>query len=338
MADKERRRHYLSERVSRSWDPSMKGFVLVTCLAFAATAFAGCLEDKAALGLDQASNEAPAIAIDESLRIDAKDCIQAGGNSVYPGQMGKVGPFDAADQTPEIGKPTIGAFGMPVTGPASGIWHVTTLCKSYTYKGEEHQNFAMGWIAEMIERPDFDTWGEPRIQFIVADLSFNVEDYVAATKEATRGAEISPATENLIEWYVPEKYMHVVISEASHGTFDFTAELHKEFAKKETEHIRFWMLPRSDGMGHSHCEATCSADDEVVKYRPISIDIFDTATGGGKKLAGESVGTFIHIQDVSDPTSNHPGNPLGHFQDGFDRTIVIGLAPEGIEYDRTWVH
>ena len=322
----------------------MKPLLIPAVLVFIGASFAGCLDDQKALDLAQETNEAPAIGIDESLRIEAKDCMQAGGNSVYSqssyvpgGWPPSVGPFKAADQRPEIGDPVVGAFGTPVTGPANGIWHVTTICKSYTYKGQEYQNFAMGWIAQLIERPDFDVWGEPRIQFVVADLSFNVNEYVDASREATGGAEISPATENLIEWYVPEKYMHVVISEAAHGTFDFTAELHKEFGKKESEHIRFWMLPRTDGMGHAHCEAECASADDPVKYRPISIDIFDTATGGGKKLAGESAGTFIHIQG-DDPTGWHPGNPLGHYQDGFDRTIVIGPAPEGIEFDETWLH
>jgi hypothetical protein len=318
----------------------MKLGSLIVAVAFAIPVFAGCLDETKAL--TQPSNEAPTIGIDESLRIEAKDCIQAGGNSVYSqasyvpgGWPPSVGPFVAADQRPEVGNPVIGAFGTPVLGPANGIWHTTTICKSYIYKGEERQNFAMGWIAQMIERPDFDTWGEPRIQFMVADLSFNIQEYVDATREATGGAEISPATENLIEWLVPDRYIHVVIAEANHGTFDFTAEIHKEFGKKESEHIRFWMLPRSDGMSHGHCESCL--EDEPVMYRPISIDIFDTATGGGRKLAGESLGTFIHIQG-DDPTGWHPGNPLGHYQDGFDRTIVIGPAPEGIEFDRTWLH
>ena len=315
----------------------MRPFVALSVLALFVTSFAGCLDD-AVPASDEKVNEAPAIAIDERLKIEAKDCIQGGGNSVYKGKT-NVGPFPSANQLPEIGNPTVGAFGA-VFRPGDesyGIWHVGTMCKTYTYMGKEYQDFNMGWIAQMIERPDFDVWGEPRIQYIVADLSFNNDLFANTTKEATGGAEISKSTDMVIEWYAPETYMHVIIQEASHGTFDFTAEIHKEFAKKETEHIRFWMLPRADGMSHAHgCEmlACEGMDEEPVKFRPISIDIFDTATGGGRKLAGESLGTFVHINGEE----QHQGNPLGHYQDGFDRTIIIGPAPEGILYDETWLH
>ncbi len=313
----------------------MRPMVSLSVLALFVISFAGCLDD-AVPTVGESVNEAPAIAVDESLRIEAKDCIQGGGNSVYKGPS-TLGPFPSANQLPEIGNPTIGAFGAVFEpGDVSwGIWHVGTMCKSYTYMGKEYQDFNMGWIAVMIERPDFDVWGEPRIQYIVADLSINNDDFANTTKEFTGGAEISKSTDMVVEWLAPEKYLHVIIQEASHGQFEFTAEIHKEFAKKETEHIRFWMLPRTDGMGHAHCEASlCAADDEAPLYRPISIDVFDTATGGGKRLAGESVGTFAHVNGEE----FHPGNPLGHYQDGFDRTIVIGPAPEGITYDQTWLH
>jgi hypothetical protein len=323
----------------------MRPIIALSVLALFATTFAGCLDEALPAAAD--SNEAPAIVVDESLKIEAKDCIQAGGNSVYGGKT-NVGPFPSANQLPELGNPRVGAFGQtftyagdPAPAPRAatesyGIWHVGAMCKSYTYMGKEYQDFNMGWIAQMIERPDFDVWGEPRIQFVVADLSFNNDDFANTTKAATRGAEISKSTDMVIEWYAPEKYMHVIIQEASHGTFDFTAEIHKEFAKKETEHIRFWMLPRTDGMSHAHgCElVACEADEAPPMYRPISIDIFDTATGGGTRLAGESLGTFIHINGEE----QHQGNPLGHYQDGFDRTIIIGPAPEGIMYDTTWLH
>ena len=317
----------------------MRSLVALSVLTLSATFFAGCLDQP--VGLDEAASEAPSIAIDESLMIEAKNCRQGGGNSVYKMQEGqtRVGPFLAADQRPEVGDPMIGAYTgptAPMEGPTNGIWHVGTVCESYTYKGKEYKDFKMGWIAQLIERPDFDTWANPRIQFFVADLSFNEQAFVDATKESTGGAEISPASVVTIEWQVPEKYLHVVITEANHGTFDFTGEIHKEFGKKETEHIRFWMLPRTDGMGHAHCETdTCMmADEAPPMYRPISIDVFDTATGGGRKLAGESIGTFFHF----DTAGNHYGNPLAHYQDGFDRTIIIGPAPEGVTYDRTWLH
>ncbi|HEX9817043.1 MAG TPA: hypothetical protein VGB18_08690, partial [Candidatus Thermoplasmatota archaeon] len=85
----------------------MKPLLITTVTVFLAASFAGCLEDPKGF-LEQPSNEAPAVGIDESLRIEAKDCIQAGGNSVYsiPGQWpAKVGPFHAADQRAEVGDP-----------------------------------------------------------------------------------------------------------------------------------------------------------------------------------------------------------------------------------------
>jgi hypothetical protein len=296
-------------------------------------AMAGCVDGPDADVLQEEDHEHGAAA-QETLRIEAKNCRSGGGNSVYSMEDGttKVGPFLAEDQNSEVGDPMIGAFGEPVTGPSNGIWHVATICESYTYMGQEHQGFGMGWIAQMIKRPEFDTWGDPRIQFIVADLSFTDTAFVDAMHEATGGAEISPSLETTIEWVAPEKkYMHVIISEANHGTFDFTAELHKEFGTKESEHFRFWMLPAADGSSHDH-EGLEGAEPEWA-YRPIAIDIYDNVTGSGTpKLAGESIGTFTHLPD------GHVGNPLGHYQDGFDRTIVIGPTPQGIGFNETWLH
>lgn len=308
----------------------MRSALTLSVLALFTISFAGCL-DGALPATSKNEQEAPAIDLDEKLRIEAKDCIQAGGNSVYPGRMGKIGPFDAADQRPEVGDPVVGAFGMPVTGPSSGIWHIGTMCDTYTYMGKELKNFQMGWIAQMIERPDFDTYGEPRIQFMVADLSFNNQDFVTSTGEATRGAEISLATNMVIEWYAPQKYMHVIITEANHGTFDFTAEIHKEFADMKEDHIRFWMLPALDGShGHGHG----LSESEMTGYRPISLDYYITPKEGSKKLAGESLGTFLHINGEE----QHQGNPLGHYWESFDLVIEVGPAPEGITFEETWLH
>lgn len=302
----------------------MKPLLLFGLLALGSVGFAGCLEETM-----------PAAATDPELAAPAalpavvgSKCIQAGGNSVYSMQDGqtKIGPFYAADQRPEIGNPTIGAFGAPMTGPANGIWHVAVRCESYVFEGETHPGFRMGWIAQMIKRPDFDTDG-PRLQFFVADLSFDNIDFVSQLKMLTAGAEVSPNTEASIELFPLEKYMHVVISEESHGTFDFTAELHKEFAKKESEKIRFWMLVATDGSHHHDGELA-----EPTMYRPIAIDLEDVADGTGKKIAGESIGTFTHFPD------GHFGNPLGHLQTGFSRTITLGPMPDGILFDKTWLH
>lgn len=309
----------------------MKSGIVVGLVALGLVPLSGCLEGETRTA-SASPNEAPAIDLKEGLRIEAKDCIQGGGNSVYKGKQ-NYGPFPSANQLPEIGNPTIGAFGaifMP--GDVShGIWHVATLCKSYTYQGKEYQNFGMGWIASLIERPDFDVWGEPRIQYVVADLSFNNDDFAQSARDATGGAEISLGTAYTIEWLVPaNKYMHVVLTEANHGTFDFTAEIHKEYGQKAEEHIRLWMLPSTDGEWHSHGEAQ---DPAPKTYRPISIDMYDTPNGkGGTRIAGESVGTFTHFPD------GHFGNPLGYYVDGFDRVIEIGPAPEGVTFERTWLH
>lgn len=290
-------------------------------------AMAGCLEVQTPAG----GEEAPAPDLAPGLRIEAKDCHQAGGNSVYEGTS-VYGPFPSANQLPEIGNPTIGAFGaifMP--GDVShGIWHVVTLCESYVYEGKTYEDFAMGWIAALIERPEFDTWGEPRLQFVVADLSFGNAELADALRAATGGAEISPGTEYSIEWLVPErKYVHVVLSEVNHGTFDFTAEIHKAYGAKPEEQFRFWMLSSADGHEHAHGEAP----EEGGLYRPISLEVYDTPNGkGGMRIAGESVGTFTHLPD------GHYGNPLGHYVDGFDRVIELGPAPEGITFNRTWLH
>lgn len=307
---------------------SVKSVLFGSLLCLIGVAFSGCLEAESATPSSEA--EASAIDLNEGLRIEAKNCVQGGGNSVYAMEDGKtkVGPFLAADQNPEVGNPVIGAFGRPVTGPSNGIWHVATKCATYVYMGKEYRDFGMGWIAQMIKRPDFDMWGQPRIQFFVADLSFNNLDFVKVSKDATGGAEISPSTQTTIEMFPLNKYMHVVISEQNHGTFDFTAELHKEYGRKQTEHIRFWMLVATDG-SHHHGDAEAAGK---TMYRPVSIDIYDEATRGGPKLAGESIGTFTHLPD------GHVGNPLGHYQSGFNRVIEIGPAPEGVLYNVTWLH
>jgi hypothetical protein len=307
---------------------------------------AGCIAEPKAATLDVAGHTHDHMMSLPTL--GASKCVQAGGNSLYPmtgpalpGGMGgaardKVGPFHAADQRPEVGNPMIGAYGTPILGPQSGIWHVGVVCDSYTYNGTVHPGFKMGWIAQMIQKPDFDT-SDARLHFMVADLSFNELGFVDELRDHTMGAEVSPNKQTMVEWMVPDKYMHVVISEASHGTFDFTAELHKDLGKKQTEHIRFWMLVATDGSHHDHGGRSAPA---AKQYRPIAIDVFDTADGTGKRLAGESVGTFTHIQDLSKPANNHAGNPLGHYQDGFSRTITLvhDAAPEGLVYNETWLH
>jgi hypothetical protein len=291
--------------------------------------WAGCLEaaDFAKIQVDSD----PGVRLEGNVRIEARDCVQAGGNSAFQGPE-KVGPFDSADQLPEIGNPLIGGGTVFMPGDESvGIWHVSTLCESYTYEGKEFAGLQMGWIAKLIRRPSFDAWGDPRLSFIVADLSFNNQAFVTAAQVGTGGAEISLATGLKVDWLVPDRYLHVVISEANHGTFEFTSEITKQFAEKRTEHIRFWMLPSSDGM-HGH-DATPAA----ASYRPISIDVFDTAKPGARKLAGDDLGPFTHL-NVPDEVPPHAGNVVGHYWDRFDRVVEIGPAPEGITFTETWLH
>jgi hypothetical protein len=195
----------------------------------------------------------------------------------------------------------------------------------------------MGWIAQMIKKPEFDT-SDARLHFFVADLSFNELGFVKALKEGTGGAEVSPNQQTVIDLLPGGKYMRVIIQESNHGTFDFTAELHKEYGRKQTEHIRFWMLVATDGSGHVHGGWESGAE-APGKYRPIAIDVYDTVDGQGQpRIAGDSVGTFVHLQDLDKPAENHVGNPLGHYQSGFSRTIRMAPLPEGVYYNETWLH
>lgn len=326
----------------------MKSLLLLTTIAFAASALAGCIDDAGEL-LDDGTGVEGEMAFDPALRIEATNCIQGGGNSVYEMTEGetKIGPFLARDQNPEIGDPMIGAFGDPVDTPSHGIWHTATICEQATYLGKTYDNFAMGWIAEMIMPPaEVQTATPARLDYFVADLSFTIPEFVALTREVSNGAEISDGVEYVVEWTVPDRYMHVVLSEANHGTFDFTAEIHKEFGPKETEKIRFWQLAAVGG-AHGHAEeemapgipAERGEGADTMMYRPVYFDITQTMRDGPvMKKAGESAGTFTHVVDIQEGNVPHVGNPLGHYQSGFDMVIEFGGAPEGVFYDNTWLH
>ena len=294
-------------------------------ILLAATSFAGCLVDDASnrIQSDRTSTDLPNLTVG----VEATKCVQAGGNSVYAMEEGKtkVGPFLAADQRAEIGDPVIGAFGRPVMGPQNGIWHSAVNCASYSYNGTMRPAFRMGWIGQMIKKPEFDD-SDARLHFFIADLSFDNADFANWVRDLTKGAEVSPNTECKIDIFPGAKFMHVTISETRHGTFDFTAELHKEFGKKQTEHIRFWMVVARDG-SHQH-----EGNAGPAGFYPVAIDVFDTADGTGKRLAGESIGTFTHLPD------GHYCNPLGHVQDGFSRRVVLGPVRTDVMLNETWLH
>lgn len=304
---------------------------------FVAGVFAGCIEDVAVdpQSLRQSTKDALDLA---SFRVGMGGCVEAGSVSMYNIADNPMvpEPWEAEDIREEMGNPVFGSYGVPITGPATGIWHMGVICDTYDYEGAK-KTLMWGWVGVKVKPPPWDD-GTVKRQFILADLSFGDPDIEELLTKGP-GFHVSHTIGATIEWVADSDVIHTVMQDTSHGKFETFAGL-KEYRALELPDTRFW-FPVSTEEGHGH-----EALDEEPKFKPVSLDFSHTVTAPAEHwVVNENARAFAHTKDqpvaegVSIPGVEHYGytGAAVLFQT-FERTMTIGPAPDGILLDTTWTH
>ena len=305
---------------------------------------AGCLS--AAVDDPAEAIDAAAAAVDPAFGVGLKGCREGGGVSLYnmqDGDPGPVEPFRMADAQDEVGHPLVGSYGMPIPpgGATWGIWHVSVVCDSYSYRGEERGALEWGWVGVKIHPPAWDDSGIER-QFFVADLSFMDEDILGELRSASVHASATWAAK--VEWVAPD-VLHTVLDDEEHGVFETHAKM-KPYRAYEPGPTRFWMLVAEGGHEHggegpadpssSSQAADRDGAGEKTTYRAVS---FDLATSGGEEhLVADVTGLLSHTRtEAHGPVPGAAGNLAAVLYTGFDRTIALGPSPD-LVLNETWTH
>lgn len=272
--------------------------------------------------------------IDPAFGLSMTGCREAGGVSLYnmnDGDPGPVKPFRLADVQDDVGDPRIGSYGAPIPpgGATWGIWHISVVCDSYSYKGEERGALEWGWVGVKIHPPEWDDSGIER-QFFIADLSFPDDDVLTALRDEHVHASATWASK--VEWLAPG-FLHTLLDDEEHGVFETHAKM-KPYRAYEPEPIRFWMLVAAEG-DHGHAMADGAGGGEGG-YRAISFDL--ATTGGEEHMVADVTGVLSHTRtDAHGAVPGAAGNLAAVLYTGFDRTIAIGPSPERT-FSETWTH
>lgn len=262
-------------------------------------------------------------------------CDEAGGVSLYNMQEGSTGPVEPFQQTniqDDVGNPIIASYGQPIPpgGATTGIWHISTICKSYTFNGRTGENLRWGWVAVRILPPPWDDSGIKR-QYFVADLSFG-DPEIVKTLQNEGGVHASRLLEGKIEWVAP-MVLHTILDDEDHGVFDTWAKM-RDYRPMEPGPVRFWMLIAASG-GHMHHDEGASMG---MVYRPISFDLVN-AGDDARHLVVDGTGWLSHTRtDAHGQVPGAAGNLGGLLWTGFDRTLQAGPSPEGLMLAKTWRH
>lgn len=310
----------------------------------AMVAVAGCVDegpdDHFADGHSHGEDEHPAMSLADlpPFQLELKDCVEAGGVSIYNSQDGATGPvepFLRANNLHDVGAPTIGTYGQPITSDfTTGIWHVAGQCASYTINGEPGPGeFRFGWVGVKVKAPEFDLEG-PERQFFVTDLSFMDQEVV----KFLRGELGLHATRMLEGGALPigPQTVNVVMNDEDHGIFE-TLMTVREHQDLHVEPMRFWLYIPADGdLSHGHSHDASGVDG--VKYQPVSLHI-ENHGSGLHEVTVEGSGWFSHSRTNhhGDDVNGASGNLPGYRWSGFDRTITLGPIPD-VQYNNTWLH
>jgi len=218
-------------------------------------------------------------------------CEEGGFVAAYPMQEGTTitGGWTLADITEEIGKPIRNGFGAPVTGPLMGNWHQGYRCsdaKLEGSEGEEAPEVLFGYIANMIEAPEWDEGGAD-LHFVISALGFS-NGTIAEIFRETNTASISHAYRATVDWYIPRDMprsaAYVEFSDVEKGIYMSASELYK-YRDVQPRTIRLWWQVPVDGTemapNHNHESTGESMDDpmhEATGYHPIYWDIISTGS------------------------------------------------------------
>lgn len=298
-----------------------------------AIAFSGCLEAASVTspGIDVEAPQA------DLFEVQMGSCIEAGSVSMYNIAENRMvpEPWEAEDIRDDMGNPVFGSYGVPITGPATGIWHMSVICDTYDYNGKKG-TLEWGWVGVKIKPPPWDD-GRITRQFILADLSFGDEGIQTSLAEGP-GFHVSKTLDAKIEWVGETDVIHTLMMDTSHGKFETFAGL-REYRALELPDTRFW-FPVSTMADHGH-----GAESEEEKWRPVSVDFANTVTPPAEHwVVNQNVRAFAHTKDQPVGPANVPGvEHYGYtgaavlFQ-RFDRVMTIGPAPQDILLDTTYTH
>lgn len=292
----------------------------------------GCLED-APLDPSALDVEAPAA---PAFSVGMGGCVEAGSVSMYNIADNRMvpEPWEAEDIRDDLGNPALGSYGVPITGPATGIWHMSVICDSYDFDGAK-THLIWGWVGVKVKPPPWDDGAVAR-QFILADLSFG-DEAIQERLVADPGFHVSHTLDGKVEW-LPGDVMHSIMRDTSHGSFETFAGL-KEYRALDLPTTRFWFPIAADGHGH---DAEGQAEEG---FRPVSLDFEHTVSAPAEHwVINNNVRAFAHTKEqmvgpVAVPQVEHYGYTGGAilFQT-FERTMTLGPAPEEILLETTWTH
>jgi hypothetical protein len=308
---------------------------IILCTFVAAGVMSGCL-DEAPLDANALSGEAPAVS--DLFRVEMGHCVEGGSVSMYNIADNPMvpEPWEAEDIREDMGNPVFGSYGNPITGPATGIWHMSVICDSYDYEGTK-TTLMWGWVGVRVKPPPWDD-GTVKRQFILADLSFGDDD-IQATLADGPGFHVSKTLGATIEWLYGSDVIHTVMQDTSHGKFETFAGL-KEYRALDLPDTRFW-FPVNTMAGHDH-ESDAS---ETEMWKPVSLDFTHAvATDAEHWVVNENARAFAHTKDQPVGPAKVPG--IEHYGytgaavlfETFDRTMTLGPAPEGILLETTYTH
>lgn len=254
--------------------------------------------------------------------LEATDCREGGGHSLYPTeQQGEkfLDVWTRADAKPRLGNPAFGSYGTPLVGAATGIYHATVTCKSYTFQGQERTNLVWGYIVTQVEAPPFDTGGAD-VHFLASQILINDPD-VADRVMQDSGMHAMPGG-GVVEFgnAGPNVLRTTYDGGDMHGVFETHVPV-TESKVVDREVVRIWYL---------HYAA-----DKL--FHPLAID-FTTLGAKHHVATGGTSGVMTHTNtQMHGPVPAAGGNVAGLFLDGFSRTFEWGPRPS-VATTQVWEH
>jgi hypothetical protein len=277
----------------------------------------------------------------QDFEVEMSNCREGGGVSLYESQKGDTGPTDPLlreDIAELLGDPKIGSYYRPITeGRATGIWHISTICESYSVNGDDRGAFEGGWVGVRVEPPPWDDSGIEH-QFFLPDISFKDGQIVQDLQDGLL-MHTSRMVDGRLDWVGPAA-IHQVMDDEDHGVFQSHVTM-REYGTMEVERMRMWVYADLTGNfnhGHDHAAEGAESPGHVPHgFQPVAIDFINT--GQADQWVHVDGGGFLsHTRtDHHGETGGAAGNVGGIAWEGFDRTIRVGPSAN-LVYNNTWLH
>lgn len=279
--------------------------------------------------------------------MDATNCEEGGFVAAYPMMsegMNYQGVWYLADIRKEIGDPIRSGFGAPYPGqlgPLNGNWHQGYKCETATVNGETQKEYIFGYIANMIEAPEFDPGGAD-LHFIIAGLGFGNGTFADQLRESTT-ADITHAYNAKVDWYVPKDLprsaVYVEFSDVEKGIYMSYSEMGL-YRNVEPRTVRVWWQVPADGsdshMGHAHGGDQATAP---IMWNPMYWDI---KTEGGRQWTTppvDSVEVACHRGiDDHGPQGGLCQPTLTNIYEHKSLTFSSGTVLADVQIEGIWTH